>query len=417
MSVLIEPKPLSGHVEVISSKSLSHRYVIAAGLAEGTSILHHVLDSDDLDATKAALSHFGVRFDGQIVRSNGFHYDFKPIDCHESGSTLRFMIPIAMLQDQEVTFTGKGRLPERPLTVYKDLFKDQLNYPEHRYLPCRIKGPLSNVDYFLRGDVSSQFFTGLLFALPCLNHDSTITWTTPLASKGYIDLTIDVLNQFGVHIIQNDHQFIIKGHQKYQPIEASVEGDYSQAAFWFAAGLLGEKLTLSNLNPFSKQGDAKIVEIIKQMKGHLDYDEENQCYHVFPSKLEGTHIDLDDIPDLGPILMVLAAFAEGVTHFSHISRLRIKESDRVEAMVEALTACGVNVTTKDDELWIEGKSEVEGGITLQGHNDHRIVMALSIMSIKTKKGLTITDKEAVKKSYPHFFDVFQSLGGIVHEFK
>jgi 3-phosphoshikimate 1-carboxyvinyltransferase len=373
MNVFIEPKPLSGHVEVISSKSLSHRFVIAAGLAHGTSILHHVLDSDDLDATKAALAHFGVTFEGQRVSSNGFHYDFKPIDCHESGSTLRFMIPIAMLQDQEVTFTGKGRLPERPLTVYKDLFKDQLNYPEHRYLPCRIKGPLSNVDYFLRGDVSSQFFTGLLFALPCLNHDSTITWTTPLASKGYIDLTIDVLNQFGVHIIQNDHQFIIKGHQKYQPIEASVEGDYSQAAFWFAAGLLGEKLSLSNL------------------------------------------IDLDDIPDLGPILMVLASFAQGVTHFTHISRLRIKESDRVEAMVEALTSCGVNVTTKDDELWIEGKSEVEGGITLQGHNDHRIVMALSIMSIKTKKGLTITDKEAVKKSYPHFFDVFQSLGGIVHE--
>lgn len=417
MNVTIEPRELTGTVSVISSKSLSHRYIIASSLAQGVSKIHHVLDSDDLDATKEALTHFGTLFQGDEVIGRDFSYDGKDIDCKESGSTLRFMIPIAMLQNQEVRMTGQGRLPYRPLDIYQELFSDQISFPLNQTLPCLIKGPLQAKDYRLKGDVSSQFITGLLFALPKVKEDSTITWTTPLASRGYIDLTLDVLKQFGVCIIEKDHQFMIKGDQSYQPIEATVEGDFSQAAFWIAAGLLGQKIVLHNLNFASKQGDAKIISIAQQMGGKIIYDENKQHFIINPSKLKATTIDLNDIPDLGPILMVLASFAEGKTHFTHISRLRIKESDRVEAMFQALMQCGIQMKIQGDEAWISGQDMIEGQVILDGCKDHRIVMALAILSIKARKPLTITNAEAIHKSYPTFFKEFQSLGGVIHELK
>lgn len=417
MNVMIEPKKLTGSIHVISSKSLSHRYVIASALAKGVSKIHHVLDSDDLDATKEALAHFGTSFQDDEIIGCDFSYDGKEIDCKESGSTLRFMIPLAMLQNQEVKMTGQGRLPFRPLDIYKDLFGNQILFPLNQTLPCLIKGPLQGKDYYLKGDVSSQFITGLLFALPKVKEDSTITLTTPLASRGYIDLTLDVLNQFGIHITQKDDQFMIQGNQSYQPIEATVEGDFSQAAFWIAAGLLGEVISLSNLNPFSKQGDAKIISIVKNMGGHIVYDENNHKYTIYPSVLKGVTIDLNDIPDLGPILMVLAAFAKGKTHFTNISRLRIKESDRLSAMYQALTQCGIKMEIIGDEAWITGQDEIEGHVTLDGFKDHRIVMACAILSIKAKKPLTVIHAEAIHKSYPTFFEEFQSLGGVIHELK
>jgi 3-phosphoshikimate 1-carboxyvinyltransferase len=417
MNVTIEPKKLTGSIHVISSKSLSHRYVIASALAQGVSKIHHVLDSFDLHATKEALTHFGALFKGDDITGCDFSYDGKDICCKESGSTLRFMIPIAMLQEKEVRFTGQGRLPDRPLDIYKKVFGDRMSFESDQSLPCLVKGPLIGKDYQLKGDVSSQFITGLLFALPKAKEDSTITWTTPLASRGYIDLTLDVLNQFGIHIKETEKQFIIKGNQHYQPIEATVEGDFSQAAFWIAAGLLGEVISLYNLNPSSKQGDAEILSIVKKMGGDIFYDKNHHRFTINPSHLKGSTIDLNNIPDLGPILMVLAAFAEGITHFTHISRLRIKESDRVEAMYQALTKCGIKMEVKGDEAWITGQDEIEGHVILDGFNDHRIVMACAMLSIKAKNPITITHAEAIHKSYPTFFEEFQSLGGIIHELK
>lgn len=417
MNVKVVPRKLSGKVDVISSKSLSHRYVIASGLAQGISTIHHVLDSDDLDATKEALSHFGVTFHSNQIIGHPFVYDGQPIDCKESGSTLRFMIPLAMLQNEEVTFTGKGRLPDRPLGVYEDIFKTKISFPSQKSLPCLVKGPLCGGEYALRGDVSSQFITGLLFALPLVKENSVITWTTPLSSKGYIDLTIDVLKQYGIRINEFHDRFEIDGNQVYQPLHTTVEGDFSQAAFWIVAGLLGGPIALSNLNPTSKQGDAAIISIIKDMGGQINYLSDEKIYQIIPSQTHGITIDLTDIPDLGPILMVLAAFSKGKTHFKAVSRLKMKESDRLDAMYRALTLCGVKMMIQDDEAWIEGQPSIDGNIKLDGASDHRIVMALSIMAIKAKHPITITHAKAIQKSYPTFFNMYQSLGGVVSELK
>lgn len=418
MNITIEPKKLKGNVKVISSKSLSHRYVIASGLAQGVSVIKNVLLSDDLTYTKRALSSFGVQFDGDNVKGSLLHYDGKEIDCGESGSTLRFMIPIAMMQNQEVRFTGKGKLPVRPLDVYRELFKNQNILFKHigeNELPLIVKGPLSGGTYDLRGDVSSQFITGLLFALPLAKNDSKINLTTPLASKDYVELTLDVLKEFGIDIKRVEQGFEIKGNQKYQVVTTEVEGDFSQAAFFLVAGLIGDEVILSGLNPNSKQGDKKILDLLIQMGGHITFDEEKRVYHALPSVTHGIEIDLTDIPDLGPILMVLAALSQGVTHFKGVSRLRIKESDRLKAMEIALKQLGVSMTIKNDEAWIEGVDYFKGNVILDGASDHRIVMALSIASIKTKGSITITSSESITKSYPTFFEIFNHLGGYARE--
>ena len=420
MNIEIEPRKLKGQVEVISSKSLSHRYVIASGLAKGVSHIKNVLASDDLNHTKKALTSFGVKFLGDDIYGSVLSYDGKIIDCGESGSTLRFMIPIAMMQDQDVVFTGKGKLPKRPLSVYQELFKDKEvkfeKIGEHE-LPLKVSGPLQGGEYILRGDVSSQFITGLLFALPLARIDSEIILTTPLASKDYVELTLDVMKSFGVDVTRLDNRFKIKGNQVYKPQKVSIEGDFSQAAFFFVAGLIGDEIRLKGLNPYSKQGDQKIISILQDMGGSITYDEKSQSYISSPSKTYGKTIDLTDIPDLGPILMVNAALSKGTTHFKSVSRLRIKESDRLDAMFQALTKMGVNMRISDDEAWIEGVTSFKGNVTLDGAGDHRIVMALAMASIKADGPITITNAESVSKSYPTFFDIYHQLGGYTHEVK
>lgn len=418
MKVTINPKPLSGTVSVVSSKSLSHRYLIAAALANGTSVIDNVLVSEDIDATRKALESFGVQFSGNQVIGGKWVYDHQEIDCHESGSTLRFMIPLALLQNERVTFIGKGRLPERTLDVYFNLMDHkQLHYQrlgEHN-LPLEVQGPLRGGYYFLRGDISSQFITGFLFALPLLNKDSVIEVLTPLESKGYVNLTLDVLKHFGIHILEADQFYYIRGGQSYQPQNITVEADYSQAAFWMVAATIGKKINLLNLNPISKQGDAKILDIIKAMEGQIEYDEMDKAYKVTPSQTYGVTIDLSQIPDLGPILMVLAALSERETTFLNASRLRIKESDRLDAMVQTLTKFGVNVSVIEDTVTITGQKTLKGNQTFDAFNDHRIAMAIAIAAIRADGPVTILQAESVNKSYPDFFKVYQSLGGDIHE--
>lgn len=419
MNITITPHPLTGSIKVISSKSLSHRYVIASGLALGKSIITNVLDSDDLKATRNILSHLGVTFDGDTITGSGeLKLKQSELDCQESGSTLRFMIPIVMLQKEMATFTGKGRLKDRPLDVYFELFDTKKLYyhrPEQGYLPLDVQGPLKPGHYRLKGNVSSQFITGLLYALPLLNKDSIIELTTPLESKGYVDLTLDVLQAFGVHILSTPPFYSIKGGQKYRPIKASIEGDYSQAAFFMVAGLIGQPIDLLGLNPISKQGDMSIIDVIKEMNGHLYYDHINCHYHIEPSLTHGTTISLSQIPDLGPILMVLAALSEGTTIFKDCQRLRIKESDRLEAMRMNLTQLGVQMEVKDDVATIKGRSHFIGNQTLDAFDDHRIAMAMAIAAIRADGPITIQGAESISKSYPNFFDDYVKLGGIVRE--
>ncbi|TNF09417.1 MAG: 3-phosphoshikimate 1-carboxyvinyltransferase [Bacillota bacterium] len=418
MKIKITPTPLTGSVDVISSKSLSHRYVIAAGLSQGISTVKHVLDSDDLTATKKALENLGVTFKENQIIGGDFKLKKNEFDCLESGSTLRFMIPIALLQKEKVIFLGKGKLPERPLDVYESIFKQkniEYTYVSNKKLPIEIKGPLRAGYYQVLGNVSSQFITGLLFALPLLKKDSVIEHVTPLESKGYIDLTLDVLEQFGIHIRYEHPYFYIKGNQLYQHGSYTVEGDFSQAAFWIVAGLIGETIKLSNLNPSSKQGDKKIIDIVLDMQGKIKYYKKDDTYHVLPSTTKETIIDLSQIPDLGPILMVLAALTKGTTVFRHVSRLRIKESDRLDAMYQTLRKFGVDMVIREDEAIIKGRDKLKGNQVFDSFGDHRIAMAIAIAAIRADGYVVIDHAEVIQKSYPTFYDEYKRLGGIIHE--
>ncbi|MDI6452676.1 3-phosphoshikimate 1-carboxyvinyltransferase [Peloplasma aerotolerans] len=418
MNITITPKKLSGEVSVVSSKSLSHRYLIAAGLSKGTSVIENILDSDDLDATKEALKSLGVIIDGNQITGGNLKTVKDTIDAKESGSTLRFMIPIAMLLRDKITFTGQGRLPKRPLDVYFDIFKQKHCYYNQLttdYLPLEVKGQLKPGFYQVQGDISSQFLTGLLFALPLLKKDSVIELITPLESKGYIDLTMDVLKSFGIQIVHIDEFIYIKGSQSYLPQSVTVEGDYSQAAFWMVAGLIGNHIELFNLALDSKQGDKKIIDIIKEMNGNITYKSLSKSYVVEPSLTKGATIDLMHVPDLGPILMVLAALSEGTTKFINTSRLRIKESDRLQAMYEVLIKFDVDMEILGDEAIIHGKKILKGHQSFDSYGDHRITMAIAIAAIKADGPVTILNAGVVNKSYPEFFKVYQSLGGAIHE--
>jgi len=418
MNITITPKPLTGVVDVISSKSLSHRYVIAAGLSQGNSIIKNVLDSDDLVATKNALTNLGVSFFNDEIRGSDLHLKQHEFDCLESGSTLRFMIPIALLQKEKVIFKGRGKLPERPLDIYIQMFNDKhidYRFLSDKNLPIEIKGPLKSGYYQLKGDVSSQFFTGLLFALPLLRRDSVIEHVTPLESIGYIHLTLEVLEKFGVHVTYQHPYFYVKGDQSYQPITHTVEGDFSQAAFWMVAATIGDKIKLKNLNPLSKQGDKAIMDIIKDMGGKIKYFKQTEAFNISPSLTKGKTIDLSQIPDLGPILMVLAALSEGSTTFKHVNRLKMKESDRLDAMYQTLKKFGVEMRIEHDEAIITGQKVLKGNQTFDSFGDHRIAMAIAIAAIRANGKVTIKNAEVVKKSYPTFFEVYESLGGIIHE--
>ncbi len=417
MNITIKPTKLTGELNVVPSKSLSHRVLIAAGLADGKSHVSNVLHANDIDATKKALEAFGVTFDGDLV-NGGKREVIKPfVNVKESGSTLRFMIPIYLLDHHEITIDGEGRLAKRPLDAYEALFRSKAIVFERQgeeQLPLLLKGRLKGGHYPIPGNVSSQFISGLLFALPLRREDSVIELTTPLESKGYVDLTLSVLKQFGIHILSVDNFFYIKGSQRYTPTNVSVEGDYSQAAFWLVAGLLGDKpIKLSHLSKDSLQGDKAIVDVIQQMDGKLEPTDDG--YIVYPSMTKGAIIDLKDIPDLGPILMVLAARSSGKTVFKNCERLRIKESDRLTAMLKTLTKFGVQTSVDDDTVTIIGQSSFKGNQTLSAYNDHRIAMAIAVASIIADGLVTIEGAESVNKSYPTFFDDYKMLGGHINE--
>ncbi|HHT98510.1 MAG TPA: 3-phosphoshikimate 1-carboxyvinyltransferase [Acholeplasma sp.] len=417
MDIVLSPRKLEGSLSVISSKSMSHRYLIAASLANGTSTVGKLLDSDDITATKNALKNFGVRFEMSKVFGGFLKPSEHAIDCNESGSTLRFLIPFAWLFNKPQTFIGRGKLPKRSLKVYENIAKTynyQFDY-KNDFLPLETSGPLKAGDYYISGDTSSQFVTGLLFVLPLLKDDSRIIFTSTLESKDYAIMTIETMKAFGVHVMWDDKIIKIKGNQTYIPKDLNVEGDYSQAAFYIVAGLINGNITLSNLDYNSFQGDKAILNIIRNMGAKVTID--GEYLKITKQKTYGTTIDLKDIPDLGPILMVLASLSKGKTTFINIERLRIKESDRVLAMQDMLTRLGVDIKVYEDKVIIDGKELLEGGVTVDSYLDHRIAMAASIIALRCKNPITLTNAEVVKKSYPTFYEDYQSLGGEIYEIR
>lgn len=418
MNVTITPNKLKGKVVVPPSKSLSHRAIIAASLANGKSKISNIIYSDDINATIDAMTSLGAsieKYEDYLI-INGSHPKriTNTINANESGSTIRFMIPIALTVDAPITFEGRNNLVNRPLDVFTSIFDEfGIKYERgEKYLPLTVYNGLKPGVYRVRGDISSQFITGLLYALPLLNGDSKIEITTKLESKGYIDLTMDVLKKFGIIINTLDYKtFDIKGNQEYKPLDYTVEGDYSQVAFWAVANTLGAELDILCMNENSYQGDKKIIDDINSFGGKVYFKDGK-----FISESSNTHsatIDFANSPDLGPIETVLAALSSGHSTFTSIERLRIKECDRVSAMVMELSKLGANIYDLKDTMEIDGVREFNGDLNLDSHNDHRIVMALAIASIKCMSPIKIYNAGAIKKSYPHFFKAFEAVGGIV----
>jgi len=413
------PSTLTGEVCIPASKSVCHRAVICAGLSEGTSRISGILLSDDIIATMQAMEALGAVIqqegDTLIITGTDCKRPLKQeIVCNESGSTLRFLIPLG-LNDQNMTFTGKGKLVERPLDDYFAILDEQkIEYQTNQgHLPLSVKGRLTAGQFRLRGDVSSQFVSGLLFALPRLDGDSSIIITTEMESQGYIDLTLAMLAHFGIQVINNNYrEFIVPGNQTYRATDYHVEGDYSQVAFWLAAGTIGSSIHCTGLNPDSLQGDKVILDLIKKMGGNLEGKPSSTLAH--PATTKGIIIDASQCPDLVPILTVLAAVSEGTTQIVNAARLRIKESDRLKAIAEELNKLGALVEEHEDSLTIHGRPTLTGGI-VDSWKDHRIAMALAVASIKCQQPVTIKHSECVSKSYPDFWRDFQMLGGKINE--
>ena len=395
MKVSITPGKASGVVLAPPSKSMAHRVLICAGLSDGESIIDHIELSEDIQATLGMLEALGAtyRMQNRRVIINGIGHKEPEIsgvlDSKESGSTLRFFIPIVLAKGQECHFTGAKRLFERPLGVYEKLCKEQGIVFEKREEGLYVKGQLEARKYQVPGDVSSQFITGLLFALPLLETDSILEILPPIESKPYIHMTLAALQMFGINIQQDGNVFQIPGNQVYQKANVTVEGDYSNAAFLEAFNLLDGDVKVEGLRKDSLQGD----------KIYRQYYEELQT--------EAPVIDLTECPDLGPILMGMAATKHGA-RFVGTRRLKMKESDRGAVMAEELQKFGIRVDVGENEIIVyDGELKPPSKI-LCGHNDHRIVMTLA--TICTMTGGTIEDAEAVRKSFPSYFDVISDLG-------
>ncbi|MDE6281896.1 MAG: 3-phosphoshikimate 1-carboxyvinyltransferase, partial [Oscillospiraceae bacterium] len=314
--------------------------------------------------------------------------------CGERGSTLRFLIPIALAVRGGGIFSGRGRLMERPQKPYFDLFDQKGIYHELKDGVLTVTGMLTPGEYRLPGDVSSQFVTGLLYALPLRDGDSEIILTSLLESRGYVDMTLDVLERFGITIEARENSFLIPGRQRYQPCPFTVEADWSQAGFWFAAKALGNPVEINGLDFDTVQGDRVIATHARELSQPGDVD-----------------IDVSGCPDLVPPLAAMAALRPGITRLTNAARLRIKESDRLTAVTQVLNTLGADVAEGPDSLTIRGKDTLTGGVTVDGFNDHRIAMMAAIAATRCEKPVTVLGAECVAKSYPDFWEEYERLGG------
>lgn len=406
MDIKITPKKLCGMVTVPPSKSVAHRMIIAASLADGVSTVSNLYPSADILATIDCMLALGAKIDFKnekaVIEGIKNIPDKAVLDCHESGSTLRFLIPVACALGVETEFLGSAKLPQRPITPFTDEFPKHgitFNFskaPNGCTLPCSVSGKLTAGRFEIDGGLSSQFITGLMFALCLLDGDSEIVLTSHLNSEPYVNITLGVLRNFGAVISKTENGYFIKGNQRLKPFSGAVECDYSQAAFFRVANSLGSELMIMGLNNASLQGDKQIMEICD------NFDKDSAPFEL----------DCSDIPDLVPILTVLACFCKGTSKLTNIARLRFKECDRLSVTAECLNKIGGKVTVHDDSLEIEGVNELHGG-EIDGHNDHRIPMSMAIAATRCTSPLIIRGAECVKKSFPNYFDVYKQLGGEV----
>ena len=426
--VVYGPGFSGGSVMMPPSKSAAHRALLCAGLSGGRCLLSNMAASEDIAATMEALKALGCAVGHNPSAKTMLVEKTSPcpkegeIHCRESGGLLRFIIPIAAALGGRWRFTGSGRLPQRPLGVYGDLLPAHgVSFVTEGGLPLEIEGQLAPGLFELPGDISSQFVTGLLFALPLLPGDSEIRLTSPLESMGYVDMTLSVLRDFGITIHKTKEGWHIPGSQQYVPRDYAVEGDWSQAAFFLNMAALspqGAQVRIGGLSPHSLQGDMACVEVFGSFGLHTHWEEGWLiAQNLHPEKpfggLTGQTVDMAQITDMAPALSVCAALSGGETRLVNAGRLRLKESDRLAAMEEAVSALGGRAKAEEDALIIQGVQRLAGG-TAQGHNDHRVLMALAGAGLRSSAPVQVTDAWAVRKTYPDFYDDFAKLGGNAH---
>jgi len=412
MEKRINPGTVGGRVRIPASKSLCHRAVMADMLSGGDGQVKGIYLSEDITATLEAMQVL-LKAARKTQEESPEASEPVIVDCHESGSTLRFLVPLASALGVKATFTGHGRLPERPMGPYYEIFdRQELSYEtSDGKLPLIIRGRLTSGEFEIDGGISSQFVTGLLMALPLLDGDSVVRVRGKLESRPYVDMTIDVMDKYDVKVKEpEENVFEIKGGQAYQPCDYEVEGDWSQAAFMItAAGCAGreEGLLLEGLHQETKQGDAAILTAFEALGG--EYRWEKEGLRVFRSKLKGDLTwSAQDTPDIVPILSVMGVFNHGTLTITNAARLRLKESDRLLAVWTELSKAGAGITMQEDGLMIHGTGSINGG-KVKAWNDHRMAMSLAVLGLGSKDGVTIEEAESVKKSWPDFFE---TLGGL-----
>lgn len=416
MNLSITPQKLRGHVSIPASKSVMHRALICAALSEGTSVIRHAYCSEDIHATMDCLRALGASFsvEGTSITVQGITSlpETTGMDCGESGSTIRFLIPLAGALGVSATFTGRGKLITRPLELYREAFAEHgAAFFYTGTLPAQTKGTLQGGDYRIRGNISSQFITGLLLALPLLSQDSTLTVLPPFESKSYVDITISCLRSFGVTITEQDEGcYSIPGRQRYRASDYTVESDYSQAAFFLTAAALGSEVTLLDFGSESVQGDAAIVEVLTQT-GFTCFTQQGALL-LSGKGCKPFTVTAENIPDLVPTLCVLATGLSGTSTIRRVERLKIKESDRIASTMAMLQALGGIISYQDDCISITG-APLHGG-TVLCENDHRIAMAAAMAATAASSPVILHGAECVNKSYPTFWNEYQRLGGQIH---
>lgn len=415
MNLCISPSPLGGELAAIPSKSDAHRVLILAALSKGTTRVEINRLSDDIQTTIDCLIALGAEIrrtpDALIESGISAFAEHPELNCRESGSTLRFLLPVAAVRRVNACFSGSGRLPERPIGELMEAMRQHGVRFSAEQLPFSIGGKLSGGEYVLPGNVSSQYLTGLLLALPLAKEDSILKLTTKLESAAYVEMTLRTLRSFGAVVEEQDETYRIPGSQVYRtPGIIRVEGDWSNAAFFLAAGALKNRVRLTGLSKLSPQGDQSILSALTQFGAKVlqSYD----VVEVSPGALHGCELDVSETPDLLPILAVLAANADGETRLVNAARLRYKESDRLTATANLVNALGGTAKELPDGLIVSGGG-LSGG-TVDGCHDHRIVMSVAIASIACNEPVTILGADAVNKSYPEFFEDFARLGGNWH---
>lgn len=408
----VSPSQLVGRVDSITSKSYAHRALIMATLADKPTVLYGQASGIDMLSTINALQMLGAD-----IEDHGNSYKVKPItefnkdmliNVKESGSTLRFLLPLVAVLGVSCTITGEGRLSERPNEALIEALHHAGAVIEGETLPLTVSGAARANEITVRADISSQYVSGLLMAMQTMPYPSYLSLEGELKSKNYVDITIDCMRRFGVNVEYTADGYRLPGGGFHSPKIYFIEGDWSNSAFWLVAGAINGRTKVDHLNINSFQGDKEIINILKKANAIIVAGD--RSVEVISSILTAFEYDMENYPDLVPITAVLASRCRGTSILHSVDRLRLKESDRIESTLNMLHAFNIKAEYRDSSLIIEGGKPI-GGNVVDGANDHRIVMSATILAACSEKGATITDENAVNKSYQGFLNDFASLGG------